>query len=136
MRIFFVFFLFALAGYFPNTISALSGGPDPWDDPSTSKFSQIAFSLNRNIGLDINLNEPGGILTALLPYVYIIAGLILLFMLITGGFQMLTAVSNPDQASAGKKRLTTAIGGFLLLFAVYWIFEAVQYILGLSLLGP
>lgn len=98
-------------------------------------FSSSVDVLNGAIGVDTSLDTPGGIISKYLPYVYVIAGLILLFMFITGGFEMLTAVSNPDKAEAGKKRITTALGGFLLLFAVYWIYQAVEVILGLDLLS-
>ena len=42
----------------------------------------------------------GSILTNLLPYLYVIAGLILLVMLVTGGLGLMTAAGNPDKMKA------------------------------------
>ena len=89
---------------------------------------------NQGVGLGSNLSQPRGIISALLPYLLVISGLILLFMLISGGFQIMTAVSDPDKASAGKQRITAAIAGFILLLASYWIAQLLQIIFGINIL--
>jgi len=104
------------------------------------KVSDILQSLDpektKTVALDSDLGTIGGILTALLPYLLIIAGLLLLVMLIMGGFKLLTSANNPDNAEAGKKQLTNAILGFIILFAAYWIAQIIQVLTGINFLKP
>lgn len=82
---------------------------------------------------DENLNI-GTVITKLLPYVYAIAGLILLVLLILGGFQLMTSGGNPDKVKAGRGRITAALIGFFIIFMAWFIVKAVEYILGVSVL--
>lgn len=100
------------------------------------KFSDSAPSYNEAIGLtDSSMYSLGGIISKTLPYMLSIGGLVLLVMLISGGFTMMTAVSDPKAAEAGKQRITTALIGFFLLFATYWIFQLLEIVLGITILG-
>lgn len=97
--------------------------------------SSVLSLVNRSIGLSAGFTTPRGIISILLPPILVIAGLILLFQLISGGFQIMTAVQDPGQADAGKQRITAAVGGFLLLFAAYWIAQILQVVFGITILG-
>jgi hypothetical protein len=97
--------------------------------------------FNQAIGFDNPQFDPNadvsiisGIINALLPYLLTLAGLILFAMLIAGGFQMLTAASNPKAAEAGKTRITHAIVGFIILFTAYWLTQILEIILGVNIL--
>ena len=87
------------------------------------------------LGLSPNLSTPGGIISELLPIALMIAGLILFGMLVSGGFQVMTAVQDPSQADAGKKKISAAVIGFLLLFSSYWIAQLMEVLFGISILG-
>jgi hypothetical protein len=76
----------------------------------------------------------GSIISTLLPYLFSIAGLILFGMLIMGGFEMMTAGTDAKKADAGKTRITSAIIGFAIIFAAYWIAQILQIVLGVSIL--
>ena len=56
-------------------------------------------------------------------------------MIITGGFQIMTAVQDPAKADAGKQRIFAAVIGFLILISAYWIAQLLEVIFGLSILG-
>jgi len=75
------------------------------------------------------------LLTKLLPYALIFAGLLLLLMLIAGGFTMLSNPTNPQAQDAGKKRITWAIAGFILLFAAYWIMQILEIVFGIRVVS-
>ena len=81
------------------------------------------------------LRTLGGIINTVMSTVIVVGGLILLVMIIYGGFIMLTSVDNPEKSATGKKILTTAFAGFFILFAAYWIAQALEVILGIPLLG-
>lgn len=81
------------------------------------------------------LSTPGGIISEVLTYAFPIAGVILFVMLIMAGFKMLTGASNSSNMEEGKKMISTAIVGFIILFAAYWIAQLIEIIFGISILG-
>lgn len=80
------------------------------------------------------LSTPGGVISELLRYIFPFAGLVLFVMIVWGGFEMMTS-SVSGKKDAGKQRVTTAVIGFLLLFATYWIAQLVQVVFGVKFLG-
>jgi len=74
----------------------------------------------------------GDILSQLLPYIFVIAGLILLFMLIMGGLGLMTSAGNPDKIKAGQGKITAALIGFGLIFIAYFVTQLVQLMFGIS----
>ena len=66
-----------------------------------------------------------------------IAGVILLFILIMGGFSMITGAGNdnPEKIEKGKKAATSALIGFIVVFMAYWIVKLIESLTGLDLLG-
>ena len=49
-----------------------------------------------------------------------------------GGFDYLTSLGDPKKAETGKTKITRAITGFIIIFAAYWITQAVAFMLGLK----
>ncbi len=82
----------------------------------------------------VQFSRPGGILSALLPWLFTFAGLILFIMLLWGGFEMLSGAATPKSQEAGKQRITAALTGFALLFMSYWFAQIIEYIFGLNIL--
>lgn len=83
-----------------------------------------------------DLSTPGGIISrALTGFVFPIAGLILFVILLLGGFQMLTGAANSKSLEEGKQRITSAIVGFIILFAAYWIAQLLELIFGIRILS-
>jgi hypothetical protein len=67
-----------------------------------------------------------------------LAGLILLFLFVFGGISLIIGAgqSNPETAAKGKTAITSALIGFLIIFAAYWIIQIVQAVTGLNILSP
>lgn len=74
----------------------------------------------------------GEIIGALLPYIYVVAGLILLLMLIAGGIGLMTSAGNPDKSKAAQGRITGALIGFVIIFVSYFIAKIVEVVLGVK----
>lgn len=85
-------------------------------------------------GFKFSDSKPGEIISGLLPYVYVIAGIILLVMLIMGGIGLMTAAGNPDKMKAGYGKITNALIGFLIIFVSYFVVQLVETILGVKIL--
>jgi type IV secretion system pilin len=91
-----------------------SGGVLPVD-PLMSKFPNVP-----------------SIISQLLPYIYVAAGLLLLLMLISGGITLMTSGGNPEKSKAGYGRIKGALIGFLIIFVSYFIALIVEKVLGVK----
>lgn len=103
-------------------------------------FQDLYNNANQAAGLKITFwgnpsNSIVVIIQQVLPYLFIIAGLILLIMLIHAGFVYLTSATNPDKTEEAKKKITLSLTGFFIIFASYWIAQALQVMLGIPILG-
>lgn len=75
----------------------------------------------------------GSFISAVLPNVYMLTGLILLLLLIGGGFAIITSAGNPEKKGQGSKAITSAVIGFILVFASFWIIKLVEFLTGINI---
>lgn len=75
----------------------------------------------------------GDIINALVPYIFALAGLALLFILIWGGFELMTSAGDPKKMEAAKGKLTNAVIGFIIIFVAYWLVQILEVIFGLTI---
>jgi len=76
----------------------------------------------------------GEIISKALVYLFVIAGLIFLFFLISGGFQLMFGAANPKAKEGAGKTITNAILGFIILFISYWLVQIIEVVFGVSIL--
>jgi hypothetical protein len=74
----------------------------------------------------------GTIVTAGLQYVFAAAGIILLLMIISAGFELLTSAGDSKKMDAGRQRLTNAVIGFFIIFVSFWIVQIAGRIFGVQ----
>ena len=79
--------------------------------------------------------DVGPFISQLLQYALILGGLILLAMIISAGFTILTSAGDPKKVDAGKATLTHAAVGFLILFTTYWLAQILQVVFNLPILS-
>jgi hypothetical protein len=77
----------------------------------------------------------GSLINNILPNVYIAGGVIIFFMILFGGFTIITNAGNKDKIAEGTKTITSAIIGLLVLFGSYWIIQLIQVVTGVSILN-
>jgi len=101
-------------------------------------FNELYQQMNQSGG-DINFTDANGnaltlgaIISALLPYLFVVAGLLLLLYLVFGGFSLLTSRGDPKAVQIAKERITFALVGFIVIFVSYWIVQFVGTILGIE----
>lgn len=75
----------------------------------------------------------GPIISFIIPFIYVIAGLILLFNLISAGFKMMTGAADEKGVAEAKARVTNSLTGFIILFLSYWIVQIVEFVLGIQI---
>ena len=107
-----------------------------------SKMNKLAAINigNTFLGTGSKLLDPANIsdfVSAIITGAISIAGVILLFILIMGGFGMIAGAGNdnPEKVEKGKKAATSALIGFVVVFMAYWIVKLIETITGLNLLG-
>ena len=84
--------------------------------------------------------KPGGgikdFVSVILSNAVALAGIILLFLFVFGGISIIIGAGqgNPETAARGRKAITSAVIGFLLIFTAYWIVQIIQTITGVPIL--
>ena len=97
----------------------------------------LQFPGGENIGNPSGFTGPetlGGIVSKLLPIIYVIAGLILFVALIWSGLNMIMSSGNPEKLKGAQGCLVNAFLGFILIIASYWIIQIFQEILQIDIL--
>ncbi|HBU21643.1 TPA: hypothetical protein DEB02_01725 [Candidatus Beckwithbacteria bacterium] len=89
------------------------------------------FGSGWNFG---NKPTPAEIINLVIPFVFVIAGIILLGMIVAGGFTIFTSAGNPEKIKKGQGMIVSGLVGFLIIFAAYWIIELLQITLGIKVL--
>lgn len=125
----------------PNPIPTFT--PTPTDDEAIEIPEVDANTLNRFNPLiqfadedqAARLSTPGGIISEVLSFAFPIAGIILFVMMIMAGFKILSGATNSKAVDEGKQMITSALIGFIILFAAYWIAQLIELIFGISILG-
>ena len=83
----------------------------------------------------LNFTDLGSVISKLLPYLYVIAGLILFGAIIISGFQFLFSAGDPKKTAGAKGCLTNAIIGFLIVFLSWWLIQIIEVIFHLDITG-
>ena len=111
----------------------LSLSPKPVRADLTINFDDLSGALPFRTGLmgDWTSLTIGGIISALIPFIYVLAGIALLMMLIIGGFQLMTSGGDPKRVESGRNRVMYALIGFLIIFVSFWLVRVLQVIFGL-----
>ena len=102
------------------------------------KLAQIPFDkidIGSKGGI-IDVNDTsltlGEIVGNLLPYIFVVAGLALLFYIVYAGYHFIIAMGDPKGLQEAKGKLLNAFIGFFIVFAAYWLVQIAGYILGLK----
>ncbi len=77
----------------------------------------------------------GKLINAILPNIYVAAGLVIFFMIVFGGFTIVANAGNSEKTKEGSKIITSALIGLLVLFGSYWIIQIIQVITGVQILN-
>ncbi len=74
----------------------------------------------------------GGIISMLLGVLYGIAAIILFFLFVWGGYDVLTSGGEAEKLKTGHAKITTGIIGFVLLILAFFLTRLVAFIFGLD----
>jgi len=74
-------------------------------------------------------STPADMVNLLVRVVFVLVGLILFAMIVFSGFSMI-AGGESDNKEKAKTTMTSALIGFLLIFAAYWIMQIIKILTG------
>ena len=105
-----------------------------------SLFTKPVYADGVNIPdtLDSPLTDIGSLISTLLPNIYMVAGIIFFFLIIGGGFAIISSAGKgaKEGVANGQKALTAGIIGFILIVGSYWIIKVIEIVTGLAILSP
>ena len=103
----------------------------PWGQGSSTSIKG-PLSGDKYLPQPGDMYTLGDIISRVMTYIFVFAGIGLLLMLIMSGFSYLTSAGDPKKLEQGKARLTNAILGFVIIFAAYWVVQIAGIIFGID----
>ncbi|MGI5840896.1 MAG: hypothetical protein ACOX6N_01665 [Patescibacteria group bacterium] len=104
-------------------------------DPSADGAGNTAMlPTYEGTGFTLEGKNLGQIITEFMPFVFTIAGVALLFVIIMGGVTLMTSGGDPNKTKEGYGKIVAGVIGFLIIFASYFIAQIIETILGMKLL--
>jgi len=82
--------------------------------------------------LDESVSSLGGIITKALGFIMPMAGIVLLFVLISGGYDYMISQGNAEKMKSAQAKITSGVIGFILLIASFLITRIIALIFGLG----
>jgi hypothetical protein len=102
------------------------------------KLAQDLDTIQEQGAPGFKFNSSGGIgeiVSAIIPYLFTAAGVLLLLYLVMGGLQMMTSGGDPKAMQDAKGKITNALIGFLIVFTSYWVVQIIGSLVGLQNTG-
>jgi hypothetical protein len=89
----------------------------------------IQNTFKSPIGTSVSI---GDLISTLLTVSITIAGIIILFLFLFGGISIIAGAgkNNPESVEKGKKAITSAVIGFIVVFAAFWIIQLIELMTG------
>lgn len=78
------------------------------------------------------INTIGDLINKILPFLLGIASIILVFVFILGGYDLITSQGDTNKIKSAKAKITTGLIGFFLLILSYFITRLIARIFGLG----
>lgn len=103
--------------------------------PLSSNTPVQITTLSGATGLNTSLDNIGSIISLAVKFLFPIAGIILLFYLVAGGFQIMLSSGDPKAMEGGQKKITNAIIGFVIIFIAFWLVVIISKIFGISVIS-
>jgi hypothetical protein len=98
------------------------------------KSNLIAQSINISgqpiTGPLVGISTIGDVVNKVMVFIVPLAGIILLFVFILGGYDLMMSQGAPDKLKAAQGKIVTGLIGFILLIAAYLIVKLIALIFG------
>lgn len=78
------------------------------------------------------ISTPADLVNQIMPFVYGFSLVVLLFVFIWGGFDLMTSRGNPEKIKSARAKITSGIVGVVLLAVAFLVVQFVSKIFGLG----
>jgi hypothetical protein len=95
-------------------------------------FDQIQSDAVPGFKFGTESKNLGDIITAIIPYLFFVAGALLLINLIVGGLGLMLSRGDPKAVQSAQGKITASIVGFVIVLASYWIVQLVGKFFGID----
>ncbi|KKP45947.1 MAG: hypothetical protein UR39_C0017G0004 [Candidatus Woesebacteria bacterium GW2011_GWA1_33_30] len=95
-----------------------------------------AIQINSGLPSWIMFVQPLFFVLAAMPYLFAIAGIILVLIIISSGYQMMASKGDPKVFQIAQGKLTTSVLGIVIIFVSYWVVLLVLKFLGINFDNP
>lgn len=102
--------------------------------PGESEEIHLDYPADIQTGSGFNFTNLASLVNKALNYFFPAAGLILLFILISAGFQYLTAAGNEESIKKASQKITYAAIGFAIIFLSFWLMKIIEAVFGVAIL--
>jgi hypothetical protein len=83
----------------------------------------------------VNGTDVGGIISAILPYIFGAASLLLLVYLVTAGLGMMLSRGDPKAMQSAQAKITNALIGFVIVFFAFALVVIIGRVFGINVFG-
>mgnify|MGYP001615724931 CR=1 FL=1 len=98
----------------------------------------LAINIGDKFGSPLrDVADIGGLVSTIISVALTLAGIIVLTLFVLGGIGIIAAAGsdNPEGAAKGKQAVTSALIGFIIVFAAYWIIQIIENLTGITILN-
>jgi hypothetical protein len=100
-----------------------------------NKLAQNFAEIEKGAGLPtLSAELPSQMIVKILPYIYGIAGILLLLNLISQGFKIMTSKGDPKVMEVAQTKLKNSMFGIIILFASFWIVQLLFKFFGINII--
>jgi len=75
------------------------------------------------------------IVSVVLRNIYILTAIILFVFIFIAGLGMIINAGNAEKQKQSSQTLTSAVLGFIIMFASYWIIKIIEYLTGIKIVS-
>ena len=93
-----------------------------------------SFKFWGTVNESVNENLIGQVVSRLITFAIIGAGLFFFVRLLSAGFSMLTSMGEPPKIQSATKELTNALIGLLIVVSSYFLAQIIQAVFGIKIL--
>lgn len=90
------------------------------------------YSVSFKGPLKDSIGSISDLINLLLSIMYPIAGVILFFMIVIGGFKWMSSQGEPDKLDSARKYMTNGVVGFVLLALSFFLVRLIAFVFGLD----
>jgi len=80
----------------------------------------------------VGYNNIGDIVNNVVPFIMTLAGIILFFVLMWGGYDYVTSQGAPEKLKTANAKITAGVIGFVLLVLSFLITRVLSYVFGIG----